>query len=468
MTNILAAGGIEQVIKGGYCIGCGGCAVKDSNIIIRENNTGLYQASKVQAPSSETNNVCPFSSTVDENVIGHNLYGASSQHDPRIGYYNEIYAGHVTEGEYRTNGSSGGLVTWVLDELMSQNLIDAVIHVGELNTVGELFGYKISHSRESLRTHSKSKYYPVHITDVMKEVQSSNLRYAFVGVPCFVKAVRLLALNDPIIAERVKFCVAIFCGHLKTKAFSEMIGWQQGVPPKMLTGIDFRVKTPDAPANKYSIQVSKKNSNNTSQKLFPVQANRLYGMDWGLGYFKPKACDWCDDIAGETADLACGDAWLKEYDNDPGGNNILVARNLVISNILAKGVQEGRLHLQKQTVDKVYESQAGNYRHRQEGLSVRIKESKKMGIWFPKKRFDDKSFSVPEIRTRIYLLRSKIAERSQFHFLKSKDNGSFTSFVLKMAPLEIKYFCLTRGWLRGIKKGLTSLVSLTTNKNPGK
>lgn len=464
MTNTLAAGGVEEVIKGGYCIGCGGCSVKDPEIIIRENDTGLYQATSVEKPLLEANAVCPFSSSVDENLIGNQLYGTLNKHDSRIGYYNEIYAGHVAEGEYRKNGSSGGVVTWVLHELMAQNHIDAVIHVGEVNKVGELFGYKISHSKEEIRSHSKSRYYPVHISDVMKEVKLNNLRYAFVGVPCFVKAVRLLALNDPIIAERIKYCIAIFCGHLKTKAFSEMIGWQQGVPPNMLGGIDFRVKTPNLPANRYSIQVSKTDDAKT-RKLTPVQANKLYGMDWGLGYFKPKACDWCDDIAGETADLACGDAWLKEFDSDPGGNNILVARNGLISKLLEVGVREGRLQLQIQTVEKVYESQAGNYRHRQEGLSVRTKKAIENNIWYPKKRFNENSFVVPSIRSKIYILRSLISERSQFHFSKSRNSSSFFSFVLKMAPLEIKYFCLTRGWLRGIKKGLNTYTSFKTRKN---
>lgn len=465
MTNTLATGGVEDVIRGGYCIGCGGCSVKDSKIIIRENDTGMYQATYVESPSLEADKVCPFSSTVDENTLGHRMYGALDKHDPRIGYYNDVYAGHVIEGEYRKNGSSGGITTWVLDELLSQNHIDAVIHVGELGRVGELFGYKISHSSNELRSHAKSKYYPVHISDVMEEVKSNNLRYAFVGVPCFVKAVRLLAINDPIIAERIKYCIAIFCGHLKTKAFSEMIAWQQGVPPKMLGGIDFRVKNLDLPANKYSVQVTQL-YDGVAHELPPVQAGELYGMDWGLGYFKPKACDWCDDIAGETADLACGDAWLKEFDKDPGGNNILVARNAVISGILKKGLQEGKLHLQSQTVDKVYESQAGNYRHRQEGLSIRTKHAKKEGIWFPRKRFNDTSFIVPAIRSKIYLLRSHIAERSQLHFSKSKNSNSFLFFVLKMAPLEVKYFGLTRGWLRGIKKGLKSFALFKNLKKP--
>src|SRR5690606_22913593 len=98
-------------------------------------------------------------------------------------------------------------------------------------------------------------------------------------------------------------------------------------------------------------------------------------------YFKPKACDWCDDIAGETADLACGDAWLPEFTHESAGTNIVIVRNSRISELVREGIDKNLLVMSEQPVEKVYESQAGNYRHRQEGLTLRIEQAIAEGVW---------------------------------------------------------------------------------------
>ena len=78
---------------------------------------------------------------------------------------------------------------------------------------------------------------------------------------------------------------------------------------------------------------------------FPINSglgNRNNGMSinassffsWIHCFFKLKACDFCDDVAGETADVAVGDAWLTPYDQDPLGNNILLVRNAEINAIV--------------------------------------------------------------------------------------------------------------------------------------
>lgn len=458
MSYSLLSGSVDAVLSGGYCIGCGACSVKDSCWGVRENQFGLYQAELIAASSGDAaDKVCPFSTDRDESSLGRLLYGEDSNFDSRIGYYKNIYAGHVLENGYRESGSSGGLVTWVLSRLLAEGDIDGVIHVGKTGRQGELFEYRISETLEDIVSNAKSRYYPVHMDEVLKRVKSSNGRFAFVGVPCFVKAVRLLAENDEAIASRIKYCISIFCGHFKTKAFSEMIAWQHGVVPSELANINFRVKDPRRPANLYSVQITR-TDDSESRKLAPVMARDLYGMDWGLGYFKPKACDWCDDIAGETADLACGDAWLPEFTAESGGTNIVVVRNSRISELIRRGIENGLLALSEQSVEKVYESQAGNYRHRQEGLSLRIEQADAKGVWHPKKRVAKGSYSISSERRRIYDIRVKIAEESHSAFLKAKIKRRFIYFYIAMLPYELKYLYLNGRLMKGMAKSAYALV----------
>jgi coenzyme F420 hydrogenase subunit beta len=214
--SLQSKSGLKNVIEGGYCIGCGACAVKDDQHQIIENDIGMYQAKLGSEDNEFTSQVCPFASDKDENYIGEKLYSKDSSFDERVGFYKEIYTGYVAEESYRKKGSSGGLVTWVLTELLRLGEIDAVVHVGETGKVGDLFEYRISETVEEIQSNSKSRYYPVHFDKVIAQIRTSNMRVAFVGVPCFVKAMRLLILSDPEIATKGKFCIAIFCGHVKT------------------------------------------------------------------------------------------------------------------------------------------------------------------------------------------------------------------------------------------------------------
>lgn len=52
---------------------------------------------------------------------------------------------------------------------------------------------------------------------------------------------------------------------------------------------------------------------------------RNLGDMWGTGLFKLNACDFYDDVTTELADISLGDAWLKPYDSDGAGNNIIKA-----------------------------------------------------------------------------------------------------------------------------------------------
>lgn len=442
---------INQVTAGGFCIGCGACAVNNPAIQISPTPFGLYQATLATPGQASIPDVCPFSSLKDEDYFGSKLFGDSPGFDRRIGYFRALYAGHVSESEFRRNGSSGGLVTWVLSQLLSEGDIDAVIHVGSTGNQSELFSFRISETHEDIRAHAKSRYYPVHMDEVMAKVLDSDKRYAFVGVPCFVKAVRLMCESNAALAERIRFCIAIFCGHLKSKSFAEMIAWQQNVAPSQLADINFRAKSTSGSANRYGVQVAQATADGVS-RLQPVPTRNLFGMDWGLGYFKPKACDWCDDIAGETADLACGDAWLPAYVGDPAGSNIVVVRHERIAQLIAEGIADDRLALTEQTVEAVYQSQAGNYRHRQEGLSVRINEADTRKEWHPPKRIQADSFQVSEHRKRIYAFRTALAKRSHEVFFEAKQRSSFLYFYRKMLPMELRYFRLNGNLLKGMTK----------------
>lgn len=441
---------IQNVINGNYCIGCGVCAVQNKKNIIKHNEYNLIDVKLIEEDGS-SDKVCPFTSLDNEDTIADQEYKNIEhiKHDKKLGYYLSLHAGNVTNQEYRIKSSSGGLTTWLLKKLLDTKEIDAVIHVGKSSDKdSSLFEYSISKTIEEVNEKSKSKYYPTSLEKVLNEIEKAPYKkYAIVGVPCYIKAVRLLCLQNNIINERIKFFLGIYCGHLKSAAFSELLAWQQGINPSNLKSIDFRVKNKNAPATQYSIEAESINN------IKVIEKNKnLIGTDWGLGYFKPNACDWCDDISAETADVVFGDAWINEYEKNYQGTNILIIRNSLIQNIFNEGLKNLEIELKQLSKEKIISSQAGNYRHRQEGLSLRIKDAKKAGIWHPVKRVKEDDYAISSKRKEIYRIRRKLSSDSHSIFLKAKKRNSLLYFILKTLPLELKYYYLNKTLIKNIIK----------------
>ena len=438
---------INQVIENDYCIGCGSCAsVKDSPLTIQLNDNGMYQAAikplnAISSQSTILDKVCPFSdSSLNEDQIGQKLYAENCQYDSKIGYYLKTFAGHVNEGIFRDSGSSGGIGTWILSRLLEKDLVDYVIHIHSQSPTKNdprLFKYGVSSTIDQVMAGAKTRYYPVEMSEVLEIVREQPGRYAIIGIPCFIKAVRLLMLQDEIFHERIKFCIGLICGHLKSKQFAEMFAWQLGIEPKTIEKIDFRKKLPETSASAYGVEVTGKENNQLTTKISPP-VNEMFGTNWGLGFFKYKACDYCDDITAETADLTVGDAWLPQYVKDNRGTNVVVVRNPILAEILEEGVKSNSLSLDEVGAETIIQSQDANYRHRRTGLSYRLYLMEKQGKWHPPKRVKSSNLMLPWIKKR-FILRMELAEKSHFFFKEALVLGSFSNFVEKMAPVIQSY-----------------------------
>jgi coenzyme F420-reducing hydrogenase beta subunit len=219
----------ETVINEGYCIGCGACSFHSQNKIkMRMNNNGFIQPFLSDDEIENIPNllkVCPFyNSDLNENEISYRLYANKEHtinHDVSVGYYHSIYAGHIRDDSIRLKSSSGGFGSWISKKMLESNLVDQIIHVKPSENDKLIFSFQISDS-ENLRNGSKSRYYPIEMSKVLDFVTKNDLRYLFIGLPCFVKALRLLQEEHPLLKERVKFTMGLVCGHLKSDFFARV------------------------------------------------------------------------------------------------------------------------------------------------------------------------------------------------------------------------------------------------------
>lgn len=453
---------METVVAGDYCIGCGACAsLDDSPIAMQMDERGQYlprlRADHVDAPNGfDPSLVCPFASLIDEDALAAERFADSPHVDARLGRYARAYAGFVRTGDHRSNGSSGGVTSWLLTRLVENGHVDGIVHVLPGET-GRLFQYGVSTTVEGVAHGAKSRYYPVELSGALRLVRERPGRYAVVGVPCFVKAARLLAMHDTRYEASFKFFIALFCGHLKTPAFAESLAWQIGIPPNTLEDVDFRVKLPHLPANRYGFRATGGSGRDRVTVTRPV--GELFGSNWGHGFFKPRACDYCDDVTGETADIAFGDAWLPGYVRDSGGTNVVVVRNELMGALIDEGIATGELALDPLGPEETVQSQAGNFRHRREGLAVRLAARERAGAWHPPKRVSAKEAGATDPkRKRIYELRERLSELSHVAFLEAKQRNDLTIFERTMAPHVRQYERLyDPSWKRLARRFLRAL-----------
>ena len=472
----MATDNLEKVIVGGYCIGCGACTLglDTSDVHVKLNDLGRFQANLMagrRANSAQAAAVCPFSdSSANEDRLAEEFLELPDMaEDPRLGRWLDAHAGHAAQGSFRTLGSSGGFTSWLLAELLVRKRVDAVIHVKPSVpdvTDPTLFRYSISETVDEIQRGAKSHYYPVELSGMLKHIRNVPGRYAVVGVPCFIKAIRLLCRQEAVFRDRIAFCIGLFCGHLKSTGFAEFLAWQCGVAPAHLRAIDFRTKLPGRRSSNYGVTVQGEVDGEFVTRT--AVASELQGTDWGMGLFKYEACDYCDDITAETADVSVGDAWLPQFVNDSRGTNIVVVRNKELHALVKDAVAKRILVFSPLDSDSTAASQSANFRHRRQDLPYRLYLKDRSNLWRPKKRVGASPLHDAKRRRSIQDQRIKFRDSVPLLWRRAVDKGRLDDFLLQVEPLvrtysslyatETSRFHILRKWCKPLQRVLKKLT----------
>jgi coenzyme F420-reducing hydrogenase beta subunit len=404
----------KDIIGSNLCIGCGACAgmAEPDQAHMRWDRYGQLkpggEAAWLNRPSQNFARTCPFSPAApDEDAITKRRFPSATERHPRLGHFEKAYVGHVAEGAFRPWGSSGGMVSWVAAELLRRGLVDGVAHVVPHRPADSsgYFGYRISRSLEEVQGGAKSRYHPIHLAEVIREIRAVPGRYAIVGVPCFIKAAHLLREQDSVLRERIVYTLGLFCGHMKSRRLVESFAWQLGAPIETVEAVEYRLKDETRPANWYTAHLTLRDGRTVQKDWW-----HLADGDWGAGFFQNPACDMCDDVVAETADIAFGDAWVEPYSSDGRGTNVVIARSPEMTALVDDAVAAGRLALDQVDGDFVAQTQAAGLRHRREGLAYRL-TWRRSGV-VPRKRVVPSADGLPLRRRLVYRMRAGIARWS--------------------------------------------------------
>src|SRR5215217_61852 len=171
----------KDIVRSGLCIGCGSCVAQE-NTPQTQMAFDRYGQLKPKGDavwyrhsSERFTQTCPFSPAAkNEDQLAAKLFQNPIYSNLALGRFQTAYVGHVAEEDFRMQGSSGGMVTWVATELMRKGLVDGVAHVVAATNPqqeGRYFQYRISRTEKEIREGAKSRYYPIELSTIIQTIR---------------------------------------------------------------------------------------------------------------------------------------------------------------------------------------------------------------------------------------------------------------------------------------------------------
>ena len=324
-------------------------------------------------------------SNPNEALLGAPLYGDYPEVSSlsEVGHYRQAYVGHVACGDWRATGASGGLARWFLASLLESGAVGRVLCVLPHADPEMLFRFVVADSVEGVRNSAGSAYYPVDLADALQELLRDDRPCAVIGLPCFIKAMRLACAHVPKLKSRVACFVGLVCGQLKSRYFAEYLIRSTGLAPAHVSSVSFREKVPGRPASNFAFQATTQEERRSLDRQ-----STPYSTAWVTGQFKPRACDLCDDVFAETADIVFMDAWLPTYSQDHRGTSIVMTRSSEADDHLRAGIARGEVSLEPIAIQQAIRSQAGVVQHKRQALAHRLWLLDRAGLAYPPKRVE--------------------------------------------------------------------------------
>jgi coenzyme F420 hydrogenase subunit beta len=438
------------VQKYDYCCGCGVCAgiCPCDALEMRFNEYGEYRPylSGKCTDCGLCSKVCPFvSGNPDEDQLGKTIFAETSdiKNTPVTGYYLDNFVGHVADPEHRWQGASGGMASWFLKTLIKNNIVDHIICVLPHPDSEQLFKFEIISQADEIIRSAKSVYYPVELSHVLKTVKNKPGRYALIGLPCVIKALRLASLHNTKFKKRIIVYAGLTCGHLKSKGFAEILVRKMEVSSQKKYHLCFRDKVEGMARVNFSIM--------EGDKKIPasLDAVHLYLTAWVTGVVKLRACNFCDDVFAELSDVSFMDAHLPEYSMITSGTSLVIARSQLAKQIIKNyGIQTNECFLKEIDVEKVIKSQAPVIEIKRDLLRYRLWLDSKAGNPTPRKRVTMKR---PSFFYRLMILMDENVRTKSFAALQKQQKSGEPGLDIFMAKIRQSLF---------IQKGLKKILRL--------
>lgn len=376
----------EHHVGNGICSGCGVCAAQCPHNAISMTGTreGYYKSEVDEELCTNCRlcvRICPFDvSNIFTRRLEEQLYGGVEgiQYSQACGYYLDSFVG-LSESHQR-NSASGGLTTWLLEALLEQNIVDAVATVGHGDRPDRLFEFRMMETKEELRQAAGSVYYPVEISDMLRQIRASGKTVAVVGLPCYISAIRKASQYDRTLKQAVKLCIGLVCGYMASKRMVELVAYSHARRPEEVEYVRFRKKTGKGVNGNVFIRYT------GGEERLSDWGDResAFGLTFSKKVFSQLSCDCCDDIFARHADAVfmdtCGLPGYGDLSFIMGQMSAVIVRSPLVKQIMEKYRDAGALQLHPFPISQVAGTQAGRISFKYRQLPQRVVGYRERGL----------------------------------------------------------------------------------------
>jgi coenzyme F420 hydrogenase subunit beta len=324
---------LARVERGNLCTGCGGCALVAPDAVRMEMRKPGYlrpAQTGVLTPAEDARiaRICPG--------LGQTVQADGRIDDVLWGPYVSMHTGYATRTPLRHTASSGGGLSAVLVHLLESSQVDGVIQTSAAPDVAVANVAVLSETADGVLAAAGSRYAPSSPLAGLEPHLNSDRRFAFVGKPCDVAALRALALEDPRVDARIPVMLSFFCAGIPSQTGAEAVLAALGTDPGQTAAFRYR-------GNGWPGQATATLQDGSTRSM-------SYNDSWGkiLSRHVQHRCKICADGTGTAADLVCADAWVSDERGYPvfeeqDGISLIVARNAKGADLLAQARAAGHL-----------------------------------------------------------------------------------------------------------------------------
>jgi len=356
---MMATSRLQRILDAECCSGCGLCSVLAPGSIVMDYSQGGYLRPRVTGnlPSAADKAIaalCPGMNLALEplGVENHTLWGpiVSSR------------TGCATDPGLRHHASSGGVISALLQHLISSGAVQHVIQVAASDVHPTQNVTVISGTAEDVWASAGSRYAPSAPVAALAKIMDMPGQFAFVGKPCDVAAVRAYAARDAAFRSKIPYLISFFCAGVPSVRGAQQILGRLGTREEETE--HFRYRGDGWPG--YATAVAK------DGRILRM----TYADSWGsiLSHHVQFRCKICPDGSGGFADVVCGDAWDCDAEGYPifgegEGRSLVLSRTALGERLVNDALNAGRIAVKPLAVSEIARMQPAQARRKQLVLS---------------------------------------------------------------------------------------------------
>lgn len=326
---------LSDVVENGLCIGCGLCQALAGDAAIEFGMTPEgRERPRERRPLAPEDwaaiaKACPGVRIEGQDAA---LLSPAARCDPVWGPYLRICRGYASDPTVRFAAATGGVLTALAAYMVESGRADFALHLKASPDQPMRSVATLSRTPEAVIEASGSRYGPAAPLKVLAEALSLEKAFVFVGKPCDVGALRLLARSDPRVGKFCKAMLTLVCGGASEFGKSLDVIHEYDVTESEVRSFRYR-----GYGNPGRTRIETEDGRAFEKTYLEMWADE---SKWRL----QNRCKICPDAIGEVADIAAADAWPGGAPSgEDAGFNAIVVRTECGQELLEAAVRDGAL-----------------------------------------------------------------------------------------------------------------------------